>query len=164
MIYIKNIDSVDHTYEGHTILAGEYFLIEEFKKAKFASSSELLADIGSGKAQIAKDDSGSKDIADINAQICYLKGIEQLDQDGALMSRLKLVPTGYHYQDIYLTLSMSSGAFICKDRQMADLPYLSVKRYAAGDIEVMGPDYSSVIKTVFTVELPHDVAILGARA
>lgn len=74
MIYLKNIDTVDHTYKGQLIQAGQYFLVEPEEVFRFANDSLLLADLASGKMLVAKDDTGNSDIVDLAEQINHLKG------------------------------------------------------------------------------------------
>jgi hypothetical protein len=71
--YIKNIDTVTHTYSGQQIAAGAYYEIQPADEMNLANDSSLLADIGSGKALMAKDDSGNNDLTDINESINFLK-------------------------------------------------------------------------------------------
>lgn len=71
--YIKNDSGSTSTYNGQAILNGEYYLIQAEEEARWASTSELLSDIGSGDAKVAYDNSGSNDIAEVNEAIDYLK-------------------------------------------------------------------------------------------
>lgn len=71
--WIKNADTVNHTYASQLILPGEYYQILSTEHAIFAQDSALIADIASGIAVMAKDDSGNTDISDINQAIDFLK-------------------------------------------------------------------------------------------
>jgi len=71
--YIKNIDTITHTYSGQQILAGAYYEIQSVDEVNLANDSSLLSDIGAAKAIMAKDDSGTTDITDINESINFLK-------------------------------------------------------------------------------------------
>jgi len=75
-IWIKNTDSEEHTYSGQTILSSEYYMIEQdVELDKWQNNSQLLSDIGSGIAVVARSNSGTDDITDINLAINYLKGL-----------------------------------------------------------------------------------------
>lgn len=78
--YIKNIDIITRTYQGSDILAGEYFLIIPSEEPDFSEDEDLLVDITGNKAIMAKDDSGLKDISDINESINFLKDINQVTE------------------------------------------------------------------------------------
>jgi hypothetical protein len=71
--WIKNADIIDNTWVGQLIPAGTYYEIQQHEEFDWANNSSLLADIGSGKAIVAKDSSGTNDIVDINEAINYLK-------------------------------------------------------------------------------------------
>ena len=74
-IYIKNPHLTNTiNYQGQDILPGEYELIAELNLPKWKSDSQLLSDIGSGIAIVAKDSSGNGNIIDVNLAINYLKG------------------------------------------------------------------------------------------
>jgi len=70
--WIKNIDTVDHTWNGQFISAGEYFEIQQIQEVSFANNIPFRDDITAGLAIIAKDDSGSNDITDSGEAITYL--------------------------------------------------------------------------------------------
>lgn len=160
--YIKNIDTVDHTYQGQVITAGAYYLIQPLEYVLFSSSSDLLTDIGSSKAQMAKTNDGSSDISDINEQVNYLKGIDiQKDTDGALLSRTKIAPSGWHYQSLFMKLTTSSGVIYSKDKAIADLGHVTVTRY--DDQDAVTTTDANVVKTVFDFEPTFDQNILGAK-
>lgn len=73
-IWIKNTDTVMHTWSGQGILQDEYYLIENLELPRWQNNSKLQTDIGSGIAIVAKDNSGNTDITDVNDAINYLKG------------------------------------------------------------------------------------------
>jgi len=70
---IKNNDTIDRTWVGQLILVDEYYEIQNFQELAWANNSKLLEDIGNGKAIVAKDDSGNKDITDVYKAINHLK-------------------------------------------------------------------------------------------
>lgn len=76
MKYIKNNDVVVHNYIGQNINPGQYYQIQPAEEINWANDSILLTDIGSGKAVVAKDNSGTTDIIDVNDAIVYLKGLQ----------------------------------------------------------------------------------------
>ena len=71
--WIKNTTGSTKTYIGKDIAAGAYREVQANAAISWANSSTLLTDIGSGDAIVAKDDSGSNDITDVNTAIKYLK-------------------------------------------------------------------------------------------
>ncbi len=73
--WIKNADILTHTYEGQEIAAGTYHEILQNEWTSWSNNSDLLTDISTGIVIVAKDDSGSNDISDINEAINYLKGL-----------------------------------------------------------------------------------------
>jgi len=73
--WIKNNSGSTSTYKGQDIADGAYYEIQSHQELIWANNSTLLTDIANGDAIVAKDDSGSKDIADVNEAINYLKGI-----------------------------------------------------------------------------------------
>lgn len=73
-IYIKNADTVEHIWSGQGVQPDEYYLIEDIELTKWQTNSKLLIDIANGIAVVAKDNSGTADITDINEAINFLKG------------------------------------------------------------------------------------------
>lgn len=71
--YIKNNDTVSHTYSGQEITAGSYYEVQSVDENNLSNNSQLISDIGSGIALMAKDDSGNNDITDVNQAIDFLK-------------------------------------------------------------------------------------------
>lgn len=68
---IKNNDSVEHTWVGQTIAAGDYHLIDATLETTWANNATLLAAILNG---IAIVNNGTTDITDPNSGIDFLKG------------------------------------------------------------------------------------------
>jgi len=75
MAYIKNDDTVNHTWVGQLITPGSYYQIQPHEKDQWANDSQLLTDIGAGDAVVAEDSSGNKDFTDVAEGINFLKGI-----------------------------------------------------------------------------------------
>jgi hypothetical protein len=66
---IKNIDTVDHTYAGQTIIAGGEYTVAFQEQITFASDNDLLVDIALGKAQI---NNGMEDISGVANQLDFI--------------------------------------------------------------------------------------------
>ena len=73
--WIKNADTIDHTWVGQLIPFGTYYEVQVGEEALWANDSTLLSDIGSGDAVVAKDDSGTLDLPDVSTAIDYLKDL-----------------------------------------------------------------------------------------
>lgn len=88
--WIKNTTGGDKTWVGQLISAGAYYQIQDVERVQWANNSLLLTDIGSGDAVVARDDSGSNDISDVNQAINHLKEIPaELDNKGSPIIRPK---------------------------------------------------------------------------
>lgn len=72
MIYIKNTSGSSVTIRGNTISNNGYYLIPFVEVEDWASDTTVFTLIASGNAQIAKDDSGTGDIAEVTEQWKYL--------------------------------------------------------------------------------------------
>jgi len=72
--YVKNTDTSDHTYYGQVVSAGTYHLIPVNEEPGWAQDDDLLTDIGSGIAVMAKSDDGNTDISGVSEAISYLRG------------------------------------------------------------------------------------------
>jgi len=108
-VWIKNEDTIDRTWVGQTILVGQYHKIEAGQLAQWSSNEELLADIATGKAVVARSDDGQTDMG-INDGIDWLKGIDPTprDSENAPISRQKTTKTGWHYEPRALDFFTSS--------------------------------------------------------
>jgi hypothetical protein len=73
--WIKNTSGTTSTYNGQDIFDNTYYGIQAHQETAWANNSILLTDIASGDAIVAKDDSGTTDIVDVNEAINYLKGL-----------------------------------------------------------------------------------------
>ena len=80
-VWIKNTTGATTTYSGRDIFAGTYVEALDTFLYKWQNNSTLLVDIASGDAVVAKDDSGSNDIADVSDAINYLKGDQPIKID-----------------------------------------------------------------------------------
>lgn len=73
-IYIKNNSNADITVEGQIITPSSYYMIQPTEQLRYGSSSQLLGYITDTTCIIAKSDTGSDDITDVNTAIDFLKG------------------------------------------------------------------------------------------
>lgn len=72
--WVKNDSGSTKTWVGQQLDDQAYYEIQSVEETQWSSDSTLLTDIASGDAIVAKDDSGSFDISDVNEAIDYLKG------------------------------------------------------------------------------------------
>jgi hypothetical protein len=71
--WIKNNSGVTKTYIGQQIADQAYYEIQPHEETAWAHNSPLITDIGSGDAVVAKDDSGTTDIADVSEALDHLR-------------------------------------------------------------------------------------------
>jgi hypothetical protein len=74
-MYIKNNDTVTHVWVGRTVNPGEYRLIEDSQKERWANNGPLLKDVANSVAVVATTNTGSGDLLDINEGINALKDL-----------------------------------------------------------------------------------------
>lgn len=162
--YIKNTDTVEHTWSGQSIQPSTYYQLDYQEEQKWANNSQLLADIGSGIAVVAKDDSGSNDITDVSSAISYLKNdLVQYDSDGALLSRKKVAPTGwsYHMQGVEFSTS-KLNSIVNKDMNGNNLNFANIKLYDVNDNEITDVAGEGLaVKTVIDWEPTFDIELVG---
>lgn len=82
-IYIKNADTVNHTYSGQVITPSQYYLVQKKELFYWRENSTLLVDIANGIAVVARANDGTEDIIDINDGVNYLKQLEQTQKTEA---------------------------------------------------------------------------------
>jgi len=110
--FVKNIDTVNHVYEGQTITPGSYYEIQKIEETRWMSSSSLLADIGSGKAMMAKTNDGQNDISDVNDQIVFLRGEVPVETaDKRPIVAINRIPAGYTVYPTGVADDISNGTF-----------------------------------------------------
>ena len=83
--YIKNADTVPHTWVGQLINPGAYFTIPPNDEILWSSDDDVLTAIGAGIAVMARSNDGLQDIAGVNEAIDYIKsiiGADVVDVDG----------------------------------------------------------------------------------
>ena len=73
MKYLKNALTVDKTFLGQTILAGEFFLIPQDEESLFANDDSVLIAIANGELIVAKNDQGTSNISEISEALSYLR-------------------------------------------------------------------------------------------
>jgi hypothetical protein len=123
--YVKNIDTVTHTYSGQEITAGSYYQIQDGERAKWMIDSTLLVDIANSDAQIGKSDQAADLISDVSEQISYLRNdtvsIEGATFDnGRMLNADNRIPAGY---TIYVTGAgdgVSAGTYGTGDKLKFD--------------------------------------------
>jgi len=71
--WIKNNSGVTKTYVGQQIADQAYYEIQYDEVGKWSHHSPLITDISNGDAIVAKDDSGTTDIADVSEAIDHLR-------------------------------------------------------------------------------------------
>lgn len=165
--WVKNTSGGTGTWEGQEIASSAYYQIQSSEEAKWANSSTVLTDIGSGDLTVAKDDSGSTDITDVASAINHLKDdTEPRDMDGVKLARAKITRTGWHFQmqPIEITTSKLAG-FYNKDMTESDLGFTTIKFYNSSDTELTAGTQSELtancVKTVIDWEPTQDIEVLG---
>lgn len=106
--WVKNTSGSTKTWEGQELANNTYYQLQSPDEVKWANSSSVLTDIGSGDLTVAKDDSGNNDIDDVSEAINYLKNdlpkevsIEGVTvESNRLQSMDNRVPNGY---SLYVT-------------------------------------------------------------
>lgn len=80
--FVKNTDSVEHKWGGQYVQPDTYYGIENIEEGVWSNDAQLLADMASGTAVVAKSDDGTTDFSDLNLAINYLKDISIQDDKG----------------------------------------------------------------------------------
>lgn len=88
------------------------------------------------------------------------------DSDSAPLSRIKIAPSGWHYQLMSFEVETAKkDSLYCKDSEGTDLGYASVKFYNDDDEDISGQLQAvldtSCTKTVVDFEAPFDIEIFG---
>ena len=71
LVKAKNNTGSAKSWEGQEIAPGEYYLLESSEISRWACSSDVMTDIGSGDLII---NDGTDDITDVNTAIDFIKG------------------------------------------------------------------------------------------
>ena len=165
-VYIKNTSGSTKTWCGQEITNTSYYQIQPAELVTWQNNSTLLADIGSGDATVAEDNSGTKDITDVATGINYLKGVDSTpyDADGARIIRPKAAKAGwtYHLCGVEFETSVLSSIYH-KDVDGDDLGHTTIKFYNSSDVELttQGDCDTSCVKTVIDFEPDFDYEIIG---
>lgn len=72
LIFIKNTSIEEKVWSGQTVQPSQYYLIEKLELQKWQNNSQLMVDISSGIAVVAKSDDGAGDLIDVAQGINYL--------------------------------------------------------------------------------------------
>lgn len=93
--YLYNTTQSDLTFVGKTIESESFYLIQDIYLNTFANDSQLLVAISDGDILVAKDDSGSTNITDVNQAINFLKNLVPISVESQnLPFAAKILPGG----------------------------------------------------------------------
>jgi len=108
--FIKNADTVSHTWAGQSIAPAAYYQIQAVEMVSWSTNAQLLADIGAGLAVVARSDDGTTDMG-ISDGIDWLKDADPSprDTDGSPIQRNKYTKTGWHYEP--RSLDFTTGVY-----------------------------------------------------
>lgn len=149
------------------IVVGEYYQLQshEEKQSNWIFNSELLTDIGNGKAVVAKDNSGTEDISDISDAIKYLQdNLNEYDEDGRRIQRVAAAKKGWSFlsRPTELETSLLNSEY-SKSHDEVDRSDVTLKFYNAQDAEitVQGTLDTDCVKTILTISPNHDYELIG---
>lgn len=74
-MHVKNNDSVNHVWVGQLVAPGSYYQIQDFERLRWSNDSTFVKDVANSIGVMARDNTGSADILDINEGINFLKEI-----------------------------------------------------------------------------------------
>lgn len=119
-------------------------------------------------AKKLEDGSDNPDATDFLATVesACNQAIVQLDSDKAVMSRVKVAPSGWNFQFRGIEFVTSTvGSLVNKDADMADLSDVTLKLYNTnGDLITDGPTaLTDCVKTIVDVEPPYDIYVAGGK-
>jgi len=119
--WIKNTDTIDHTWSGKLLTPSEYYEIQSFESVAWAENDQLITDISNGLAIVAKDDSGTKDITKISEALKHLRDevptkvtVNAISAADGKRARLKGTHTG----------TITAGQTLSMDYKMEQLQWL----------------------------------------
>ena len=159
-IYIKNTSQIDKIWVGMTVIPSQYYNIEEYEVSKWANDSQVLSDIGSGIAIVAKSNDGTQDIVNVSSAINYLKGFNyEVDVDGRQITRSAATNKGWSYQAFFFEIETSSGTYYNHSQNGQDLNEIVVTRYDVNN-QITNVTLDTV-KTVVTLKRPFDFEIVS---
>lgn len=159
-IYIKNASQSNKIWVGMTVLPNEYYNIDDSEVTKWSNDSQVLSDIGSGVAIIAKTNDGTQDITDVATAINYLKGFNfEIDEDGRQIVRPAATIKGWSYQAYFFEIETASGEYYNHNQNGQDLNEIVVTRYDNNN-QITNVTLDTV-KTVITLKRPFDFEIVS---
>ena len=100
------------------------------------------------------------------ASTCNKKIIlEQLDSDGASMSRVKVAPSGWNFHLRMVEFNLSTAASLYnKDSAGTSLTDATIKLYDANNTLITAPENEvNCVKTVIDLEPPYDIYVAGGN-
>ena len=77
-MYIKNDDTINHTYEGQLILPGEYHQVSSADWGRWADNTDLAKDVADGLAVVSTTNDVNGEFANIVEGLRYLNKIDGL--------------------------------------------------------------------------------------
>jgi len=77
-MFVKNADTVIHSWVGQVVSPGAYYQITDRERTRWQNNSPFIKDIANSLAVMATDTSGSGDILDINKGINFLKELTSI--------------------------------------------------------------------------------------
>lgn len=164
--FIKNIDSVSHTYQGQEIAAAGVYEIQPTEQTRFANDSQLLIDIANEKAQIGT--ACDSFISDINEQITHLKDLlprqvqTQFERDDVILKIARMSAsvggdsTALCEIKVYGVMANGDGVYISGGEAFFDTAVAgdAITKVEVVDVDdVLGYGAGTVIKTY------HDDAV-----
>jgi hypothetical protein len=111
--YVYNNTESNKTWCGQVVAANAYYLIEETKYAVWGGSDVVITDLSSGDLILSTAESSSGHISSAAVALERLRGHTSMDAEGAVFSRTKAAPAGWHFQlrCVEITTSSVSGCF-----------------------------------------------------
>jgi hypothetical protein len=90
---------------------------------------------------------------------------QQLDSDGAPMSRIKVAPSGWNFNLRGIDFATSTGgSLVNRDTSNADLGDVAVKYYdAEGALLTDQGALATCVKTIVDIEPPYDIYVAGGK-
>lgn len=134
IIQVKNVDIVNHTYQGTILAPNEVKQLTEIEKPKWSEDAQLLTDVSNGLAQIGD---GAQFFTDVNEQINWLKGNATIPVKSVESPPFaaKILPDG---RKLYRRKHGFSGTVDANSTANIDfiIPYNTAK---LNELEVMNP-------------------------
>lgn len=106
-MWVKNLDTITRFWVGQGVSPGAYYEIQPFEQERWANDSALLKDLGNNIGRMARDNSGTNDIVDLNEQINFLKELptpilvdytetfyQQVASESEVLSTGVVIPSG----------------------------------------------------------------------